>query len=542
MTLLTGQIIDRKYRIVRELGSGAMGAVYEGENVRIKRRVAIKVLLPGVADREDTVRRFEREAQAAGRIGSDHIVEVLDLGTLPDGGLYMVMEFLEGMTLGERIRSRGRLDATEIIPITQQLLMGLELAHEAGIVHRDLKPDNVYLCSLHGGQEDFVKILDFGISKFNPLNTDDGHSMTKTGTVMGTPFYMAPEQAKGARDIDHRSDLYSVGVILYEAITGQVPFHAGTFNELIFKIVLETPPPPENFVPDLDPAFSMLIRRAMSREPADRFQTAADFSDGLSIWLHTGREESAEAPVEPPVPSSSYVNADMAWDDDDGAATVMAAGPPNPGAYPAARGGVPDPGYPPAPPGQGYATDEDLWPIAGIPGAGKPARKTAALIGGAVATLGAGAVAAMLLLSPGSADSTKTSPGNDATLGAPNTTETSQQPAAAAQDENDEDDEDDETDEEEDDDDADEDEDSDDDDAETDQASQPQAGPGNNVAASGGTAKASPQPRVATKPSALPPKTAPTSKLATGKPPKPKSTSGRSVPTRGAGRRLATEL
>jgi serine/threonine-protein kinase len=305
MALQTGQILDGKYRIIRELGSGAMGAVYEGENIRIRRRVAIKVLLPAIARNRDAVQRFEREAQAAARIGSDHIVEVLDLGTMPDGGFYMVMEYLEGQTLKQRIRASGRLGPKVVAPMVQQVLFGLEMAHQAKIIHRDLKPDNVFLMREHTGQKDFVKILDFGVSKFNPLSADDEMSMTRTGAVVGTPFYMAPEQAKGARDIDHRSDLYSVGVILYEAITGQVPFHAGTFNELIFKIVLEQPAAPETFVPDLDPSFSRIVRRAMAREPNDRYQNAGEFRDALSMWLHTGSDGLGTVLMEPPPAGSA---------------------------------------------------------------------------------------------------------------------------------------------------------------------------------------------------------------------------------------------
>jgi serine/threonine-protein kinase len=303
MSLQTGQIIEGKYRIVRLLGEGGMGAVYEGENVRIHRRVAIKVLHSNVAENVDAVQRFEREAQAAGRIGSDHIVEVLDLGNLPDGDRFMVMEYLDGESLSGRIQSRGRLAPQEAAPLMIQLLEGLGAAHGAGIIHRDLKPDNVYLLRHKKGTGDFVKILDFGISKFNKLNSDSGMSMTRTGAVMGTPYYMSPEQAKGSKEMDHRSDLYSAGVILYEAITGQVPFNAETFNELIFKIVLEAPAPPQTHVPGLDPAFSSIMQKSMAREQRDRFQSAQEFSDALGAWLGSGQgvaalpSPSAQMPV-----------------------------------------------------------------------------------------------------------------------------------------------------------------------------------------------------------------------------------------------------
>ncbi|MCB9586856.1 MAG: protein kinase [Polyangiaceae bacterium] len=284
MSLSTGDIIDGKYRIVRLLGEGGMGAVYEGENTRIHRRVAIKVLHSGVAENADAVQRFEREAQAAGRIGSQHIVEVLDLGDLPDGDRYMVMEFMDGDSLSDRIRKVGRLTPEQIYPIAYQLLEGLQAAHSAGIIHRDLKPDNVFVLTSHAGQTDFVKILDFGISKFSALGNESGFSMTRTGAVMGTPYYMSPEQAKGAKGMDQRADLYSVGVILYECATGQVPFNADTFNELLFKIVLEEPPPLEQLVPEIDRGFAEIIRRAMAREPAHRFQTAKEFQSAIEGW------------------------------------------------------------------------------------------------------------------------------------------------------------------------------------------------------------------------------------------------------------------
>ncbi|MBL9027823.1 MAG: serine/threonine protein kinase [Myxococcales bacterium] len=296
MSLSVGQVVDGKYRIVRLLGQGAMGAVFEGENVRIHRRVAIKVLHAAVAARKDLVDRFEREAQAAGRIGSAHIVEVLDLGELPDGSRYLVMEYLDGEALSGRMQSCGRMLPGQILPILRQLLVGLGAAHQAGIVHRDMKPDNVFLLKELAGQPDFVKVLDFGVSKFNVLNSEEA-SMTKTGAVMGTPYYMSPEQAKGARDLDARSDLFAVGVILYEAVTGNVPFDGETFNELMFKIALQDPPPPETIVPGLDPAIGRMIRKAMAREPGQRFQSAADFIAAIDEWLRTGRVSHSQPPL-----------------------------------------------------------------------------------------------------------------------------------------------------------------------------------------------------------------------------------------------------
>lgn len=298
MSLSAGDIIDGKYRIVRLLGEGGMGAVFEGENVRIHRKVAIKVLHGGVAENADAVQRFEREAQAAGRIGSEHIVEVLDLGNLESGDRYMVMEFLDGSSLSDRIRDRGRIPPTELFPIAKQMLDGLEAAHGAGIIHRDLKPDNVYLLRTRGGQADFVKLLDFGISKFQALSGDSGFSMTRTGAVMGTPYYMSPEQAKGAKGMDHRADLYAAGVILYECVTGQVPFNADTFNELLFKIVLETPPPALQLVPDLDPGFAAIVDKAMAREPGHRYQTCAEFREALEAWAQ-GQPITVAAPRAP---------------------------------------------------------------------------------------------------------------------------------------------------------------------------------------------------------------------------------------------------
>jgi serine/threonine-protein kinase len=288
-----GEILDGKYRILRKLGQGGMGAVFAGEHLRVEKVVAIKVLHAAASEVAEMADRFEREARAAGKIGNEHIVEVYDLGMTPGGERYIVMEYLDGESLRARIARQKRMTVRDIAGLSLQLLDGLAAAHEAGVVHRDLKPDNIYLTKGKRGFVDFVKILDFGISKFNEAEG----SKTKTGTVLGSPNYMSPEHIRASDSVDARSDLYGVGVILFEAVTGQLPRKGANFAELLFKVAYEPFPEPRALVPDLPEAFAAIIKRACANDPAERFQSADEMAEALAPFAPSPEEQRAHSPA-----------------------------------------------------------------------------------------------------------------------------------------------------------------------------------------------------------------------------------------------------
>ncbi|MET0410497.1 MAG: serine/threonine-protein kinase [Polyangiaceae bacterium] len=314
--LTVGEILQGRYRILREIGSGGMGTVYEGENLRIRRRVAIKVMRATDEPSAELIARFEREAQVASQIPSDHITEVLDMGELDNGHHFIVMEFLAGESLASRMDRTGRFDPKELVILVRQVLAALSAAHAAGVIHRDIKPDNVFILGEKAGQNDFVKLLDFGVSKVR--RAGEMQQLTQTGAVVGTPSYMAPEQVGGA-EASPLWDLYAVGVLLYRGLTGDVPYKSLQLNDLVYKISLGRFTPPRERVPEIDPVLDAIVCKAMSRS-SERFQSAEEFIAALDRWLgrSAGRSPSSSpqrqtfdgvgsvtpgSPVEPEAPT-----------------------------------------------------------------------------------------------------------------------------------------------------------------------------------------------------------------------------------------------
>jgi serine/threonine protein kinase len=278
-------ILEGKYRIVRLLGEGGMGAVYEAEHTFLGRHVAIKLLSGEYGRSAEAVKRFYREAQAAARIGHESICEVTDIGQAPDGLPFIVMQLLQGQSLAAAIADGAPFPVGRAVDIASQALEALAAAHAAGIVHRDMKPDNVFL-TRSGGRTDVVKLLDFGISKIRATGT--GTKLTQDGSVLGTPQYMSPEQARGDTDVDGRADVWAVGVIVFEMLTGRILFEGENYNKVIFNVVaapiLRLRALREGITPELDAVVMRALERALER----RTPTALDFRDALlRAWMGT---------------------------------------------------------------------------------------------------------------------------------------------------------------------------------------------------------------------------------------------------------------
>ena len=277
-----GRTVAGRYNLVRLLGDGGMGSVFKAADPILRRFVAIKLLHPAAASNPKSVERFQREARAAAAIGHPNIVDILDFGYAEDAP-FLVMEYLRGRSLAKLIATEGRLDIDRACKIAAHTLAGLAAAHDRGILHRDLKPANLMLVA-HLGDRDFVKLLDFGFAALlapQERIADDDAVLTPARTLVGTPAYAAPERLRGDDRRDPRIDVYSVGVLLFEMLTGKRPFEAPTFAELAHKVRNDAPPPVRSLRGDCPPALERVVHRALAKDPDERWEDAASFAAAL---------------------------------------------------------------------------------------------------------------------------------------------------------------------------------------------------------------------------------------------------------------------
>lgn len=320
---LIGRVIDGKYQIKKLLGAGGMGSVYEAYHRVIGKRVAVKVLHREFCSSPEIVQRFQREARAATSIGHPNIVDVFDMGAMEGGGFFQVIELLEGRSLGDELDANGPLSYARAVKILSQVADALAATHDKGIIHRDLKPDNVFLVN-RPGDPDFVKLLDFGVAKMADANTG---ARTHTGMAIGTPAYMSPEQAQGTKDIDHRTDIFALGVMTFEVLANARPFHADSYAMVLFQICVGDTPQLALYRDDVPEGLQRVIERMLEKKKEARFpdcravrEALAPFAgfDGAPV-LH------GVAPERQPIPISAIKRVA-----DPGSAATMAAVPSTP--------------------------------------------------------------------------------------------------------------------------------------------------------------------------------------------------------------------
>lgn len=306
---LVAALVAGKYEVIRLIGRGGMGSVWEGRHASLGTRVAIKFVDAEHVDNEEARSRFVTEARAAAAIQSKHAIQIFDHGLADDGRPYIVMELLVGEPLDARIERRGRLPLAETARVIGQVCRALTRAHEAGIIHRDLKPENIFLVSSIEDDEEIAKVLDFGIAKIRvPFEGSEPTSTTATGAVLGTPYYMSPEQARGIRTIDHRSDLWSLGVIAYRCVTGVLPFEGRSVGDLLVNICTGPLPIPSHVVPDLPAAFDAWFLQAVDRDPERRFRSATELAEALGALSGVSLRRAVPA-TDTPLPAAAAVYA-----------------------------------------------------------------------------------------------------------------------------------------------------------------------------------------------------------------------------------------
>ncbi|WP_394841751.1 protein kinase [Pendulispora brunnea] len=330
--LQPGDLFLEKYRIERLVGKGGMGAVYAAVDVDLSRRVAVKLLLPHVASVPQAVTRFINEGRAAARIEGEHVARVFAAGRTPDGLAYMVLELLEGADLASYLRQHPRMPVGQAVDYLLQALEAVAEAHHHGIVHRDLKPGNLFLARRSNGTE-VVKVLDFGISKVtDPLMDPADHALTSTRAMLGSPLYMSPEQLRSAKSVDRRSDIWSLGVMLYEMLTGSLPFRGESMGELFAAILEQDPVPLGQHRPDVPPELQATVAACLQRDPQRRIPDAYQLACALAPFAVRSRDSLehirgffdvpaaataplAEGPSIPPPPYAAHGQTAQAWAD-----------------------------------------------------------------------------------------------------------------------------------------------------------------------------------------------------------------------------------
>ncbi|MDC0741081.1 serine/threonine-protein kinase [Polyangium mundeleinium] len=391
MLLAPGTVIAGRYRMERPLASGGMGSVWVGRHVTLQTDVAIKFISNESAASQAARARFEREARSAAHLRHPNVVAVQDYG-IEDETPYLVMELLRGESLEERILARGRLSLEALGPIVQQMSRGLRKAHEAGVIHRDLKPGNVFLARDDDDEVEVVKILDFGIAKETDMSLGEA---TKTSELMGSPHYMSPEQLRSSKKTDVRSDLWSVGVVLYRALTGKIPFPGDTLAEVMVQVFSARLSPATSLAPELPPAIDAFFQRALARNPDDRFQSMRELAEAFqSVASGRGMPAAVAAPSPPDAPRGSLPSLSAV-------ATPLPVAPPmggvppapssSPGmpappfaaAAPSSSPGMPAPPFvPPAPPSsRGLSAPQAFGPTTTPPAVAPPITPPVSTVG-----------------------------------------------------------------------------------------------------------------------------------------------------------------